>query len=32
MRFNESGSDDLFTMNVTESALISILISFNKES
>lgn len=29
MRFNESGSDDLFTMNVTE--LISILIPFNKE-
>ena len=30
MRFNESGSDDLFTMNVTE--LISILIPVNKES
>ena len=28
MRFNESGSDDLFTRNVTE--LISILIPFNK--
>ena len=29
MRFNESGSDDLFTRNVT--GLISILIPFNKE-